>query len=301
MPSVHEPVLLHEIVENFTSFNKGVNKVVWYLDGTLGGAGHALAIAQLFKGKLGIIGLDQDLEAIKRGKEALQGKAEKLILENENFRNLNKVLEKNDISKVDLILLDLGISSDELNNSGRGFTFQKDEPLLMTMGDPVTYPFTAKDIVNSWEEEVIANIIFGYAEERFARRIAKNIINYRLKKKIETSLELSEIVRMSVPGFYKRGKLNPATKTFQALRIAVNDELNSLKEGLKEGYEHLEEGGRMAVISFHSLEDRIVKEFYKEKAKDGALIVTKKPIRPSNEEVAINPRSRSAKLRILEK
>jgi 16S rRNA (cytosine1402-N4)-methyltransferase len=169
------------------------------------------------------------------------------------------------------------------------------------MGDPSKYQFTAKDIVNNWDEEVIANIIFGYGEERFARRIARSIINYRQKKKIETTAELKELISTSVPGFYRRGKIHPATKTFQALRIAVNDELGALKEGLIKGYESLNNGGRMAVISFHSLEDRIVKDFYKEKMKDGAKVLTKKPIVASDQEIAENPRSRSAKLRIIEK
>jgi 16S rRNA (cytosine1402-N4)-methyltransferase len=326
MQSIHEPVLLHEVVEYLVTkldtageknASSSTKKSIWYLDGTLGGAGHAKAVAEAIKkkgGKLaGLIGLDRDLQALERAKISLKGKADKIILECENFRNLDKVLEKNGVAKLDLILFDLGISSDELDNSGRGFTFQKDEPLLMTMGDPAKYPFTGKDIVNKWDEEVIANIIFGYAEERFARRIARTIVSYRQKKVVETSGELAEIVKMAVPVFYRRGKIHPATKTFQALRIAVNDELGALKEGLKKGYENLSNGGRMAVISFHSLEDRIVKDFYKEKAGagakasedreggGGAIVITKKPIVASPQEIAENPRSRSAKLRVIEK
>ena len=171
----------------------------------------------------------------------------------------------------------------------------------MTMGETVVYPFTAKDILNRWTEEDIANVIFGYGEERFARRIARTICEYRKKKLIETSGELCEIVRNSVPIFYRRGKIHPATKTFQALRIAVNDELGSLKEGIMKGYAHLAKGGKMAVISFHSLEDSIVKNFFKEKAKADGATITKKPIVAGTQEVAENPRSRSAKLRIIEK
>lgn len=321
MQSIHKAVLLNEVVEGFVTRSVEVAKssnrnngnvssehVPTYLDGTLGGAGHALAIAKAFKGKLNIIGLDRDQEALDRAVETLKGQCKKLILKNENFSNLDKVLAENNvgqpesaISGVDLILLDLGISSDELDNSNRGFTFQKDEPLLMTMGDPAKYPFTAKDIVNRWDEEVIANVIFGYAEEKFARRIARAIVNYREKKSIETTTELAELIKLSVPGFYRRGRIHPATKTFQALRIAVNDELGSLKEGLKKGYEVLNKGGRFAVISFHSLEDRIVKEFFKEKLNDEAIIITKKPIVALEKEILENPRSRSAKLRILEK
>ncbi len=296
--SVHEPVLLHEIVEAFKASNRS-NPV--YLDGTLGGAGHMLAIAKAFEGKLTVIGLDRDLEAVIRAEKSLQGKAAKVILENQDYRSLDQVLKKHGIEGVDLFLLDLGISSDELDNSGRGFTFQKDEPLLMTMGDPAKYPFTARTIVNEWEEGVIADVIFGYGEERFARRIARAIIGYRSKKPIETTGELAEIISSSVPGFYKRGKIHPATRTFQALRIAVNDELNALKEGLDKGYTALTGGGRMAVISFHSLEDRIVKDFYKKKALYGSKILTKKPIVAGDQERAENSRSRSAKLRILEK
>jgi len=300
--SIHEPVLLHEVVEYINNtIGRGLPSAIWYLDGTLGGAGHALAIAKFLKGNLNIIGLDRDQQAVDRAEKILKGQCKKLILKCENYRNLDKVLEQDGISKLDLILLDLGISSDELDNSGRGFTFKKDEPLLMTMGDPSKYPFTAKDIINNWDEEVIADIIFGYGEERFARRITRAIINYRQKKQIETSGELAELVKMSVPVFYKKGKIDPATKTFQALRIAVNDELGALREGLKNGYDSLNNGGRMAVISFHSLEDRIVKDFYKEKIKDGAKVITKKPITASDQEIAENPRSRSAKLRVIEK
>jgi 16S rRNA (cytosine1402-N4)-methyltransferase len=315
--SVHEPVLLHEVVEGLSAgANATGGKTLWYLDGTLGGAGHTKAMVKAFGGKLNVIGLDQDPTAIERAKSALEslrsklgGTAQtKIILENENFRNLDKVLDKNGLKNVDLILLDLGISSDELENSGRGFTFQKDEPLLMTMGDPEKAPFTALNIVNSWKEEDIANVIYAYGEDRFARRIARKIVVYREKKKIETSMELAEIVKSVIPfggrSFggkgYGKSKIHPATKTFQALRIAVNDELNALKEGLKKGFEALNKGGRIAVISFHSLEDRIVKEYFKGKIKE-AHILTKKPIVAGDQEIAENPRSRSAKLRIIEK
>jgi 16S rRNA (cytosine1402-N4)-methyltransferase len=287
-------------------------KLPWYLDGTLGGAGHALAITQAFKGNVNVIGLDRDQQAVERAellfKEKEEGSKEKggsegkAIFECASFRDLDKILDKNGIQSVDLILFDLGISSDELEDSGRGFSFMKDEPLMMTLGDPASYAFTARDIVNGWKEEDIANVIFAYGEERFARRIARAIVAYREKKQIETTMELAEIVKTGVPGFARRGKLNPATKTFQALRIAVNDELEALKEGLAKGYGRLSSGGRMAVISFHSLEDRIVKEFFREKAaSDGSIILTKRPTIAGDQEVAENPRSRSAKLRILEK
>ena len=298
METVHEPVLLHEVLEAFAPALGRSD--AWYLDGTLGGAGHALAVARAFKGKVNIVGLDQAPDAIARNEKLLRGAAKSVILERSNFRDLDKVLDSHGITAVDMILLDLGISSDELETSGRGFSFQKDEPLHMTMADPATAPFTAMAIVNDWNEEDIANVVFAYGEERYARRIAKSICIYRSKKKIETSGELAEIVKSAVPPF-RRGKIHPATKTFQALRIAVNDELGALREGLAKGYARLNEGGRMAVISFHSLEDRIVKDFDKKQALSGGVILTKKPITASAQELAENPRSRSAKLRIIEK
>ncbi len=337
--SVHEPVLLNEIIESLITSNdalKSSNRDVWYLDGTLGGAGHALAIAGTFNrlanakvadlkqgtlSALNILGLDQDDKAIERAKKSLATATKgKIILENENFRNLDQALDKNSIDNVDLILLDIGVSSDELENSGKGFTFMKDEPLLMTLGDPAKYPFTAKDIVNGWKEEDIANVIFAYGEERFARRIAYKIVQYRDKKKIETTMELAEIVKSAIPlfargfgkgnkGFGGKRRIHPATKTFQALRIAVNDELAALKEGISKGFKRLAPSGRMAVITFHSLEDRIVKDYFRElatnlntdKGQEKVSILTKKPIVPIDQEMAENPRSRSAKLRIIQK
>ncbi len=272
--------------------------------------------------KFNMIGLDRDPRAIELarkifkeyGERSMEKGRGKIILECESFRNLDKVIESHfsgvSIPKessgqpsFDAILFDLGISSDELEHSGRGFSFLKDEPLLMTMGDPATYPFTASTIVNNWKEEDIGNVIFAYGEERYAKRIARAIVAYRAKKTIETSGELAEIVKQSVPRFGrsfggKPAKIHPATKTFQALRIAVNDELAALKEGLAKGYARLAPGGKMAVISFHSLEDRIVKEFFKS---CGAIILTKKPIIAGPQEIAENPRSRSAKLRIIQK
>lgn len=181
------------------------------------------------------------------------------------------------------------------------------EPLLMTMKDsgdnlPLPEDVTAIDVVNTWEEKNLADIIYGYGEERFSRRIAKGIVEARKKAKIENTSDLVKIIENSVPAAYRRGRLHPATKTFQALRIAVNDELGALKEGLEKGFEVLKTGGRISVISFHSLEDRIVKKFYKEKEREGkARLINKKPILASKEEIKNNPRSRSAKLRILEK
>jgi 16S rRNA (cytosine1402-N4)-methyltransferase len=172
----------------------------------------------------------------------------------------------------------------------------------MTFGDPASHPFTAKTIVNEWKEETIADILYGYGEERYARRIAKGVVASREEKPIGTTSELAGIVRSSVPALYRHGKLDPSTRTFQALRIAVNDELGALKEGLEKGWSALRPGGRMAVISFHSLEDRIVKEFFKGRAKEGqGRLLNKKPVTASEQELQGNPRARSAKLRIIEK
>jgi 16S rRNA (cytosine1402-N4)-methyltransferase len=208
-------------------------------------------------------------------------------------------------------MLDLGLSSDQFETSGRGFSFQKNEPLLMTFKENLgPEDLTAKQIVNTWDEENIADIIYGYGEERYSRKIAKGIVGARAVKPIETTFDLVEIIKNSTPSRYAHGKIHPATRTFQALRITVNDEINALKEGLEKGWERLAPGGRMAVISFHSIEDRIVKHFYKSKEwmekADGtsertANIITKKPITASHQEISENPRSRSAKLRIIEK
>ncbi len=220
----------------------------------------------------------------------------------ENFRNIDKVLDEAGVSQVDGILFDLGLSSNQIEESGRGFSFKTEEPLLMTMKkNPQSSDITAHEIVNSWSEESLADIIYGYGEDRFARRIAKAIVMARAVRPIDTAGELAEIVASAVPRFGFK-KINPATKTFQAIRIAVNDELGALKTALPKAFDRLSRGGRMSVISFHSLEDRIVKRYFKEKGDLGqAKIITKKPITPSPEEIAENPRSRSAKLRILEK
>ncbi|MEK7104808.1 MAG: 16S rRNA (cytosine(1402)-N(4))-methyltransferase RsmH, partial [Patescibacteria group bacterium] len=211
---------------------------------------------------------------------------------------------------ISAIIFDLGLSSDQLENSGRGFSFMKDEPLLMTMKEnPLPEDLTAIDIVNTWGEKSLADIIYGYGEEKFSRRIARGIVEARVKNKIETTWDLIKVIENNVPIAYRKGhakgrarRLHCATKTFQALRIAVNDELGALQTGLEKGFKVLNRGGRMAVISFHSLEDRIVKRFYKEKQKKGEVIlINKKPIIPKKEEIKNNPRSRSAKLRILEK
>ncbi len=292
--SVHVPVLLHESIDGLEIHEGDI-----YLDGTLGGAGHARYALEKAMGNLTIIGLDRDRDAISRAQTVLP----KAILKESSYADLDIVLKELNIEKVNRIILDLGLSSDQFEVSGRGFTLKKDERLLMTFAKhPDKDDLTAGYILNNWEEGSIADIIYGYGEEKYARRIARAVVSYRTKKKIETTFELVEIIENAVPAFYRRGRIHPATRTFQALRITVNDELNTLKSGLEKGFRHLAQNGRMAVISFHSLEDRIVKHFYKERFADGsAKIITKRPIEASEEEVRNNPRSRSAKLRILEK
>ncbi|MES2416185.1 MAG: 16S rRNA (cytosine(1402)-N(4))-methyltransferase RsmH [Patescibacteria group bacterium] len=297
MATVHKTVLLQETVDGLN-----LPKDAFVVDGTFGGGGHSALICEKFPGTKLIV-IDQDKGAWEKAKDKFKVSDCKVIFHNDNFRNIGKVLEKESIEKVDGIILDLGLSSDQLDVSGRGFSFMRDEPLLMTMKEnPSPEDITAKDIVNSWEEENLADIIYGYGEEQFSRRIAKGIVEARKLKEIQTTFELVDIINKSVPNLYKKGRINPATKTFQALRIAVNDELGALQDGLEKGFEVLKNKGRMSVISFHSLEDRIVKNFFREKAKAGeAILINKKPITATDQEIKENPRSRSAKLRIIEK
>jgi len=233
----------------------------------------------------------------------LFGLSDKVFLRQVNFRLLDEVLEGLGIQSVDAILLDLGLSSNQLEESGRGFSFQKDESLLMTMiRQPGENDLTAEKILNTFSEEALELILRGFGEERHSKKIAREIVERREKKPFKTTSDLLEAVRAATPASYHRGKINPATRTFQAIRIAVNEELTALEEGLKKGFKILKPGGRFAVISFHSLEDRIVKNFFRDKAqKDLGKLITKKPIIPSEEEKQRNPRSRSAKLRVLEK
>ncbi len=291
MESIHKTVLLKETIDGLNLSDKSL-----VIDCTFGGGGHTLQICKNYPG-IKIIAIDQDASAIERGREKLSGCDVTFL--NKNFRELGGL-------QADAIIMDLGLSSDQLENSGRGFSFMKDEPLLMTMKEnPSPEDLTAYDVVNNWEEKSLADIIYGYGEEKFSRRIAKAIVEARKKKEIKTTFDLVKIIEGAVARghkTYKRQKLHPATRTFQAIRIAVNDELGNLQEGLDKGFELLNTGGRMAVISFHSLEDRIVKRFFQGKAKEGiALLINKKPILAGDEELKINPRARSAKLRILEK
>ncbi len=297
-PTVHAPVLLKEVIE---SLNIKKGDVVF--DGTLGGGGYSEKICEIISPDGVLVATDQDADAIKRSEEKLKRFDCKKILVNNNFRNIDKVLADAGIEKINAFVLDLGLSSDQFELSGRGFSFQKNEPLLMTFQkDSVKSNFTAKEIVNEWDEQNIADILFGYGDERFSRRIAKKIVEARKEKNIDTTFDLVEIIKQAVPVWYRNGKTHFATKTFQALRIAVNDEIGSLRDGLKKGFEALEDGGRMVVVSFHSTEDRVVKNFMRDlKKEDKGILVYKKPLSPSKEETKSNPRARSAKLRVFEK
>ena len=276
-----------------------------FVDATLGGGGHSEAVCKIAHGEVTIIGVDADEKAIQRSRARLEklGEKCKILFKQSNFRNLDVVLAELGFTQVDKILFDLGLSSQEIQESGRGFTFQKNEPLLMTFNaEPKPEDLTAREIVNTWDEENIETIIKSYGEEKYARRIARMIVESRAEKPIETTFDLVEIIRMATPSSYQRMKIHPATRTFQALRMTVNDEVRTLTEGLEKGFASLRVGGRIAVISFHSIEDRVVKHYFKKLAIDGKLIlINKKPIIPTDEEIVENPRSRSAKLRIIEK
>ena len=275
------------------------------VDCTLGSGGHGHAILSCLGSGGTYIGIDADPTAIATlGKEFSSYDAT-VHLVNDNFKNLKSILDSLSITTVDAILADLGWRMEQFDGSSglpRGFSFNQDEPLAMTFGEPSDYAFTAADIVNDWNEEDIANVIYGYGQDRFARRIARAIVAARKEAPIETAKQLGDIVFHAVPGVARHKKTHPATKTFQALRIAVNDEFDTLNDLLIDGFTCLKTHGRMVIISFHSLEDRMVKETFKTFVRDqNGVLVHKKPIAPSEEELQANPRARSAKLRTIEK
>jgi 16S rRNA (cytosine1402-N4)-methyltransferase len=284
----HKPVLLKETIEWL-----GVEKNKNYVDCTIGEGGHAREILKKNGPKGKVLGIEIDPELYKKLKKE---KLERLILVNDSHSNLKEIIERENFKKIHGILFDLGISSWHIEKSGRGFSFLRDEPL--TMRYDWRQKLTAEKIVNEWSEKEIERILKEYGEERFAKRISREIVRARKVKSIKTTFQLVEVIKKAVPSFYQHQRIHFATKTFQALRIAVNNELENLKIALPQAIDVLEKGGRLIVISFHSLEDRIVKNFLKGKEKEGEIkILTKKPIRPSKEEIRKNPRSRSAKLR----
>ena len=297
MEMKHESVLLTEAVEGLDIKE---NDVV--VDGTIGGAGHFSHLLEALGPSGTLIGIDADSDAVERAQKVVDSVkgGPKVHLVTNNFRNLGSVLSDLEIPHISKALFDLGWSSFHLSR-GRGFSFKADEALLMTYGEPEAGK-TAADLINSATEEELSEIIFTYGEERFARAIAKGIVRSRKEKAILTTFDLVAIIEASVPGWYTHRRLHPATKTFQALRIAVNDELGALREGLTTAMERLVPGGRIAVITFHSIEDRIVKQMFRDAVytKDGSL-VNRKPIVPGDIEARANPRARSGKLRIFER
>ncbi|MCI0533406.1 16S rRNA (cytosine(1402)-N(4))-methyltransferase RsmH [bacterium] len=294
----HISVLSGEAIQGL-----GIRRGDVILDATLGGGGHSEEICEKIGKEGTLIAIDIDSGAIERAKKRLSAKSCKKEYIQGNFRQITEHLHSRDIKNIDGALFDLGLSSDQLEQSGRGFSFQREEPLIMTLNDnPEEHALTAEEIVNDWDEENIAAVIAGFGGERYAKSIARHIAEARLEHRITTTTELVRIIEKSVPAWYRHKRIHFATKTFQALRIAVNDELGALSEGLRSAFEALRVGGRIAVISFHEHEDRIVKHFLRDLSRESkALGITKKPITPSYTEIKNNPRARSAKLRIAEK
>ncbi|OHA42254.1 MAG: 16S rRNA (cytosine(1402)-N(4))-methyltransferase [Candidatus Taylorbacteria bacterium RIFCSPLOWO2_12_FULL_47_20] len=270
------------------------------LDATVNGGGHSADAAPILGVHGAIIGIDRDSDAINRSKAKLSEAICSVTLVQDDFRNLDRLLSSYGMRTPTKILFDLGLSSDQLESSGRGFSFKRDEPLIMTFEkEGGGRDITAVKVVNEFGEKEIADIIYKYGEDTNSRRIAKAIVEARRAERILTSAKLHGIIAQAVKG---RGKIDPATKTFQALRIFVNDELSAIEEALPKAFGCLAPRGRLAVISFHSLEDRIVKKYFRALGKSGtALDLTKKPVVAGSEEILGNPRSRSAKLRAVEK
>ncbi|WP_101773036.1 16S rRNA (cytosine(1402)-N(4))-methyltransferase RsmH [Peptostreptococcus faecalis] len=306
----HVSVLLEECIENLNIKPDGV-----YVDCTMGGAGHSKEIAKNLSEEGRLICFDQDINAINVAKERLSSFGDRIILIHSNFKNIKEELESRGIYKVDGVLADLGVSSHQLDEASRGFSYMNDAPLDMRMDNRADK--TAWDIVNSYSEDELNRIIKDYGEENWSRRIAKFIVESRQDKSIDTTYELVEIIKKAIP---KKARINgphPAKRTFQAIRIEVNNELGVIKDMIDDSVSMLNPGGRICIITFHSLEDRIVKNEYKYLSSSCICppelpfcqcdkiseikIITRKPILPTDEEIDINPRSRSSKLRVAEK
>ena len=304
----HKPVLLEETIKGLNIKENGI-----YVDGTLGGAGHSKEILKQLSPKGLLIGIDRDEEALKAAKENLK-EFQNVKYVHGNHDEIEEILDNLEIEQVDGILLDLGVSSYQLDERNRGFSYLGNNELDMRMDK--TQELTAKKVVNTYSEEKLAKIFFEYGEERFSRQIARNICEYRKGKEITTTQELVEIIDKSIPAFAKKDG-HPAKRTFQAIRIEVNDEIRPLYETVRKCIKHLKNGGRLCIITFHSLEDRAVKNAYTDAigkctcpkdlpycvcgAKSEGKIINKKPIIATEEEQKENSRSKSAKLRIFEK
>ncbi|MEA3249886.1 MAG: 16S rRNA (cytosine(1402)-N(4))-methyltransferase RsmH [Patescibacteria group bacterium] len=297
----HIPVLLNETVEALA-----LKPGMAVIDCTVGGGGHAEAILERTAPDGRLLGLDLDEAALETARRTLEDFGSRAMLVRESYRNFDQVLLSTSFGSFQAALLDLGYSSMEIDDPSRGFSFRQDGPLDMrydrSTGSRQAGSLTAAAIVNGNTAEELTMLLMKYGEEREAKRIASAVIAARKGERIISTLRLAEIVAGAVNPRRRRGRIHPATKTFQALRIAVNDELNTLREALPALFDAMDDGGRLAVISFHSLEDRIVKQFIRSKVRsDEATAVVKKPITPSEQEVSENPRSRSAKLRIIQK
>lgn len=309
MEFAHRSVLLNECIDALAIKPDGI-----YLDGTLGGAGHSLQICRnLTTGRL--IGVDRDLVALEAAKKRLYRHAKKVTLVHDNFENVGAILTALGLDRIDGMLFDLGVSSPQLDDAERGFSYMADAPLDMRMDRDQS--LTAYEIVNNWPREELKSILYEYGEERYAPQIAAAIERVRTDRPIETTLELVDIIRSAMPPSALREKQHPAKRSFQAIRIAVNDELGAVREAMEKAIDCLNPGGRLAVITFHSLEDRIVKAAFNQAAqgctcpkdfpvcvcgkKPKVRLTPRKPILPSDEEIEENPRARSAKLRVCEK
>ena len=285
---MHISVLLKEVLGIF-----GDIRLNTFIDATLGRAGHSLAILEAHPECHVFVGFDRDIETLEGVKSSLPATS---ILIHSNYRHLEEKLKAEGITQVDGILFDLGVSSMQLDQPDRGFSFQQEGPLDMRMD--ITQTLTAEDVVNSYPEDKLADIIYRYGEDRASRRIAKAIYQARRKERIRTTKELVKVIEAVLP---RRGKIHPATRTFQGLRIEVNRELESLEDALEQSFRLLSPGGCLAVLSFHSLEDRIVKHAFKACDRAEFQILTKKPLIATSEESRQNPRARSAKLRAIKK
>lgn len=293
--TTHIPVLLNEVLEILEPKS---GKVI--VDGTLGSAGHAIPIIERLRPEGIFLGIDWDKDAVEKLEariKNLEKRPKKVVIKIGNYADLPAILKSEKIGKIDGVLLDLGFSSEQLE-TGRGFTFMKDEPLLMTYSKD---RMPAYKVLKQLNQKEMEEIIRTYGEERYAGRIARAIWERERKKPITRSGELREVIRRAVPRLYERGRINPATRTFMALRIYVNDELGNLEKFLEAVPQVMAKEGRVAIITFHSLEDRIAKNSFRDLAKEGkAKILTKKPIISTSEEIKANPRARSAKLRAIE-
>ncbi|GAB6084916.1 16S rRNA (cytosine(1402)-N(4))-methyltransferase RsmH [Alkaliphilus crotonatoxidans] len=306
----HVSVLLEESIEYLNIKPQGT-----YVDGTLGGGGHSLEIAKRLNEKGLLIGIDQDENALKAAGERLKDYTDRFKAVRSNFSHLSDVLEQLEIAEIDGLLLDLGVSSHQLDEAERGFSYMHDAPLDMRMDN--RSPLTAREVVNGYSEEALYQIIKDYGEEKWAKRIAQFIVNHRRSEPIETTYQLVDIIKGAIPKGARMDGPHPAKRTFQAIRIEVNRELEIIEETIIAATQYLRPGGRICIITFHSLEDRIVKNAFKKlqnpcvcppqfpvcqcNKKQELEIITRKPIVPSDEELEINPRARSAKLRVAEK